>query len=161
MKKRLVLGLGNPLAGDDGIAPAIADALWQNPRLPDDVEVLVGGTDLLRFADHFSGRTDVYLVDALLEKPAAEPVLFLANSTAAFDDVQVDAHHLSAPAALELLLTLNPDLAAITFTWCLIPIASVSGRTGLSREAQAQIGPIVAAILARLGVPLLSADDEL
>jgi hydrogenase maturation protease len=43
MAKVLILGLGNPFRGDDGIGPAVIATL-QNQDLPRDVVALDGGT---------------------------------------------------------------------------------------------------------------------
>jgi hydrogenase maturation protease len=65
-ERRLVIGLGNGLAGDDGVGSHIMRRLSQDERLPGDVDVLEGGTDLLRLAHELEGRPRVVLVDALL-----------------------------------------------------------------------------------------------
>jgi hydrogenase maturation protease len=65
-ERRLVIGLGNALAGDDGVGSHIMRRLSQDERLPGDVDVLEGGTDLLRLAHELEGRPRVVLVDALL-----------------------------------------------------------------------------------------------
>ncbi|HEX4935623.1 MAG TPA: hydrogenase maturation protease, partial [Gemmatimonadaceae bacterium] len=66
VKPTLVVGLGNPLAGDDGVGFRAAEALAMDPRLPPDVEVLCGGADVLRLAPWFEGRERILLVDACL-----------------------------------------------------------------------------------------------
>jgi hydrogenase maturation protease len=59
----LVLGLGNPLRGDDGIGPRVVEELVAR-RLPEGVAVLdagAGGLDLLRMME---GWDQVVIVDA-------------------------------------------------------------------------------------------------
>ena len=63
MKPNLVLGLGNPLMGDDGIGCVLAERLASDPRLPADTEVLVAGSDLLRFAGRMEYRQRVILIE--------------------------------------------------------------------------------------------------
>ena len=59
----LVLGLGNPLRGDDGIGPRVIEAL-QDRGLPSGVEVIDGGTGGLGLVNMLSCRQRVIIVDA-------------------------------------------------------------------------------------------------
>lgn len=58
-----VLGLGNPLAGDDGVGVALAEALAAGP-LPDGVEVRVAGSDPLTLLEELLAGHRVLLLDA-------------------------------------------------------------------------------------------------
>lgn len=60
---RRVLCFGNPLHGDDGIGPCIAEVLHQH-RLPEDVEVLDLGTDGLALPILLTDCQEAVLVDA-------------------------------------------------------------------------------------------------
>ena len=55
MKSILILGLGNPLQGDDGIGCRVVQELEQR-TLPDDVEVMDGGTPGIGLLNLFEGR---------------------------------------------------------------------------------------------------------
>jgi Ni,Fe-hydrogenase maturation factor len=46
MKPLLIVGLGNPLMGDDGVGAVLAESLAGHT----DADLLIGGTDLLRCA---------------------------------------------------------------------------------------------------------------
>ena len=59
----LVLGLGNPLRGDDGVGPAVIEALRQ-VELPPEVELMDGGTAGLGLLTAISGRRHLLVVDA-------------------------------------------------------------------------------------------------
>lgn len=63
MKPTLVLGLGNPLQGDDGVGCRVAQTL-EGQVLPDDVEVMDGGTPGVGLLNLFDGRDRVIVVDA-------------------------------------------------------------------------------------------------
>ena len=121
-------------------------------RLPDDVEVLIAGTDLLRVVDQLVGRSEVFLLDALLDASANEPLVFFDPSEANLRTSQPHAHHLSAPASLELLTSMFAELKDTRFTWCLIPVKSASAWTHLSSEVRLQTAAIVELLLERLGV---------
>lgn len=59
----LILGLGNPLRGDDGIGPAVVEAL-QKIALPPEVEVVDGGTAGLGLLQTIADRRRLLVVDA-------------------------------------------------------------------------------------------------
>lgn len=59
----LILALGNPLRGDDGVGKAVIDTL-RSRRLPPDVELMDGGTPGLETVLYFEGRERVIIIDA-------------------------------------------------------------------------------------------------
>jgi hydrogenase maturation protease len=63
LSKTLVLGLGNPLRGDDGVGPAVIAALQAHP-LPPEVTLLDGGAPGLETALLFEGYRRAVIVDA-------------------------------------------------------------------------------------------------
>ena len=63
MTKSLILGLGNPFRGDDGIGAAVIAAL-KNKDQPPDVVVLDGGTPGLETVLIWQGYQRVIIVDA-------------------------------------------------------------------------------------------------
>ena len=60
---RRVFGLGNALHGDDGVGLRVAEALRQRP-LPEDVEVITLGAQVLELPGLLGGCTAAVLVDA-------------------------------------------------------------------------------------------------
>ena len=67
MKSTLVLGLGNRLMGDDGIACRVADRLASDRTVLANADVMTGVMDLLRLTDHFRGRRRVFVIDAAFD----------------------------------------------------------------------------------------------
>ena len=63
MPATLILGLGNPLRGDDGVGVRVAQML-AGRRLPGDVEVVDGGTQGLGLVALLEGRRRAIVVDA-------------------------------------------------------------------------------------------------
>jgi hydrogenase maturation protease len=63
----LVLGLGNVLCSDDGVGPAAVASLAREYRLPDEADILDGGTLGLSLLPHLEEARDVILVDAVRE----------------------------------------------------------------------------------------------
>jgi len=64
MKDTLVLGIGNPLLGDDGFGVEVVRRLRQQQR-PPCVEFLDGGALGLALLPHLEGRSHILVVDAI------------------------------------------------------------------------------------------------
>jgi hydrogenase maturation protease len=62
MTARLVIGVGNPDRGDDGIGPLVIRHLAG--RVPDDVALMHLSGDILALIDDWAGRAAVILIDA-------------------------------------------------------------------------------------------------
>ena len=60
----LILGLGNPLRGDDGVGSAVIANLRNHPDLPPDVDLVDGGTAGLETAVLLQSRQKVIIIDA-------------------------------------------------------------------------------------------------
>jgi hydrogenase maturation protease len=145
MKPVLVIALGNPLMGDEGIGWHVAERLAADPRLPARVEVVWGGTDLLRLADRIAGRSRVILIDALLD--GANPGdVSVFDSLAGLDPRQEHAHHLSVVEAVQLLSMVVP----VPFTLLAVSVSSVEMRPDLSAELAASLPAIIDRVLEKL-----------
>ncbi len=117
MKPVLLLCLGNPLMGDDGVACHVGERLSRFPSLPADVDVLIdGGTDLLRLADAMEGRRRVFLLDAIDHPSPPGSLLVFEDGFPEWPGTRQSVHQLSAAAALELLKLASPGLAEVRFT---------------------------------------------
>ncbi len=68
-KETLILGVGNPLRGDDGVGPEIINLLIKRNNthpLPPSVTMVDGGTDGLGLIEYFREYKKVILIDAVL-----------------------------------------------------------------------------------------------
>ncbi|MEE9514451.1 MAG: hydrogenase maturation protease, partial [Candidatus Brocadiales bacterium] len=65
MKKVLILGVGNILLGDEGVGVRVVEKIRNEHTLPDDVEVMDGGTLGLTLIPYLEGREAVFIVDAV------------------------------------------------------------------------------------------------
>lgn len=65
--KILILGIGNYLMGDEGIGVQIANRLLEDDSLPDEVDVLDGGTGGFHLLEYFEQYPNVILIDATLD----------------------------------------------------------------------------------------------
>lgn len=152
VKPILILGLGNPLQGDDGIGCRVVQELEER-TLPDDVEVMEGGTPGVGLLNLFESRRRVIIVDAAeMGRPPGEVVRFRPEQVTLTGSTQRFSLHRSGVAdalalAGELKLAL-PDI--IVFG---VQPKSVDWRDGLSPEVQAAVPEVIQAVLneARLG----------
>jgi len=146
MKPVVVIGLGNPLMGDDGAGCAVAERLAGDQRLSENVEVICGGSDLLRYARHIEGRNRVVVIDAMLDDGAPGRVLRLEDADSDLDDRQEHAHGLSAVQAIRLLALTSP----VRWTLLGISISTVAPGTQLSPALDARMPAIVDRVIEEL-----------
>lgn len=113
MRGRLLIGLGNPLAGDDGFGPAVMARLLEEGDLPDDVDVVSSCTDLLGHLDAFPRYASVVLVDAVLgaDRRAGEVEVLTEEALAGWEARSTSAHLLSPVEALRVFRALAPAAA--------------------------------------------------
>ena len=154
MKPNLVIGLGNPLMGDEGIGWHILDRLAADPRLPQDTELLWGSTDLLACAGQVEGRRRIILVDAMLDPSHAGSVAVYSDRDGfpPLDDRQEHAHQLSVIQALRLLQACSPGLRTVPVTLIAIAIDAARVTMELSPALSAEMPRMLDRILRELGV---------
>ena len=75
----LVLGIGNPYMGDDGIGPRVAQRLQRDYRLPSGVAVVDGGTRGLELLSLLEGVERLLVVDAVKNGCTPGTVIRLAR----------------------------------------------------------------------------------
>ena len=105
--KRLVLGLGNRLAGADGFGPAVVEELAAARDLPPEVELVDAHADRLGSLDRFAGRDDVVLVDAVLDTNGGGVAVFDEETFSTFETRSTGVHGLSAIMAVKLFRRLQ------------------------------------------------------
>ncbi|MFB3826719.1 MAG: hydrogenase maturation protease [Bryobacteraceae bacterium] len=144
MKPTLIIGLGNPLMGDDGVGCRVAECLAVDPRLPEDAEVIAGGTDVLRLAETMQGRQRIVLLDAMLDAGLPGDVAIVETAAAGGH-----AHHLSAAECVGLLRAVTPALAGVRFTVLAIAVESAHPG-GLSPALARRVPEIAGRVLREL-----------
>jgi hydrogenase maturation protease len=115
------------MMGDDGVGALVVESLAGQV----DADLLLGGTDLLRYAGEMEGRERVILIDAIESGVAGEVTVTDEDPPEARS---AGAHTLSAPAAIRLLRHLMPS---VRFTWLLAGVRSARIGEGLSPELAA------------------------
>jgi hydrogenase maturation protease len=149
-ERPLILGLGNPMAGDDGVGSHIARRLHEDPRVPPEADVIEGGTDLLRLAHELEGRPWVILVDAILDPGPPGTLLRFDGGFEELDARGGGVHHLSPIEALCLLRCLYPPLRAVPMTFLAITIQDVRISHELSPALAQRLDRLVDGVLETL-----------
>ncbi len=64
----VVLGVGNILMGDEGIGVRAVEELEKRYEVPDNVEIVDGGTSGMSLINYMEGKDAVYIIDAIQKK---------------------------------------------------------------------------------------------
>lgn len=145
----LIIGLGNPLRGDDGVGVRVAEAL-ATQTLPDDVEVVDGGTSGLGIVSLFEGRQRIIVVDAAdVGRDPGQFVRFTpAEARLLGDDQHLSIHAAGLRDALLLAQALKvlPDDVVIFG----VQPANLEWDNRLSSEVEEALPGLLAAVQAEL-----------
>jgi hydrogenase maturation protease len=156
----LIVGLGNPLMGDDGIGAAVVDELLQR-GLPPGVRAGVA-PDVLHLPSLWGRERNVWLVDAMIAGGPPGTIHVLEHDQILeLDDHHGSAHQLSLPESLRWLIHGCPELARVRFRlWGVEPeaLGAVSGLT--SRVAAAGLSLSVELATAASGGGSSSLPDD-
>ncbi len=149
MNETLVLGLGNPWRGDDGLGPAVIR--WLQVRgLPPDVVAVDGGTPGLELVLTLAGYRRALIVDAAnLGRTPGEWMRF----TPAQARLRADGARLSVHAAgLAEALALGEALGTLPEEVVIFGVqpAGLDWQPGLSAEAEAVVPIVGQAVLQEL-----------
>ena len=150
MASTLIVAFGNPLRGDDGVGPAVVEAL-QRRTLAAHVEVLDAGTASLEAALLFEGRSQIIIIDAadFGQPPGTVRKLVLAAHELGSGPVHPNSLHaagLREALGLAAALGILPD----PITLFAIQPQSLEYQTGLSAKVQEAIPSLVDSIVASL-----------
>jgi len=133
-EKVLVVGLGNPLMGDDGVGICVVREL-EKFSLPDHVELMDGGNAGPGLVDILSRHRKVIAIDAIRGAGSGRQEIRLLSPD---DLVQREdgggysVHDLGLAFALRLLDLLGMEIPDITIIG--IPAVDISPEIGLSEE---------------------------
>ncbi len=145
----LILGLGNPLYGDDGFGPAVVETLSRSD-LPAGVEVLDGGTAGLGLLPVIAGRERLLVVDvAEMGRPAGTLTHVRWPEVGLVGALSLSLHQVGLAEVLALAERLGWAPGEVHI-FALQP-AFLGWRKGLSRPAREKVAEAASAILAALG----------
>jgi hydrogenase maturation protease len=149
MKRVLILGLGNPLLGDEGIGVRVIEEL-KGLELPDGVAVVEGGTAGLGLIGLMEGYQRVIIVDAAdMGHPPGRIVRFIP-SEAQFKTAEapLSLHQIGLGEVLALAKALEVAPAELVIIG--IQPGLLEGGAGLSPEVEEAIPQIIRTILDEL-----------
>ena len=111
----LVLGLGNILLQDEGVGVAVIERLQRRYRVPDEVELLDGGTSGMSLLEDMRKREYVIVVDAVRTgKPPGTEVVLTGDEVPAFLCNKVSPHQLALSDVLANLTLMNESPHHVT-----------------------------------------------
>ncbi len=149
MKRILLLGVGNVLLTDEGIGIHALERLQQQYRLPDDVEVIDGGTSGMDLLDSLADRECVVLVDAVKTGAAPGTLVRLAgDALPAFFRSKISPHQLGL-CDLLAMLQLRGEAPRELVLHGMVP-QSLETHLGLSPGIEARMPEFVERIAAEL-----------
>lgn len=142
----LVLGLGNPLMGDDGIGLAVAQAL-KSQTLPDGVRAETA-SDILHLPSLWKLEPQLWLVDAVQRNAPPGTVHELTHEEVlGLSGAQSSAHHLNLSEGLRWLTHTYPETAATRVRLWGIEPEVLEAVQGLSKSVESAVAVLVSRIL--------------
>ena len=141
--RRLILGIGNILMGDEGVGVRAIERLQQE-SWPPDVTVVDGGTGGFHLHEYLRDYTPVVMIDATMDGQAPGTVSILKPKYASDFPRVLTAHDIGLRDLIETAALLGPlpDITLITVT-----IAEIKSMVmTLSPEVEAAL-PRVAALV--------------
>lgn len=106
----LVLGVGNILLADEGVGVRVVEAFQQRYAVPEDVEVLDGGTAGMDLLDALSSRSHIVIIDAV--RTGAEPgtiVRLIGSEVPALFSNRISPHQLGISDVLAILRLVDQE----------------------------------------------------
>ena len=144
----LIVGLGNPMMGDDGVGQAVVERL-NRIGPPSGVRVKALAGDVVGLADLWEGEPDVWFVDAVSSgAPAGIVRIFSHQELFELPAESHSIHHMSLSENLRWLLHGRPEMAGISFRLFGIEVRSLRREIGLSRVANDAVGRLAEELFA-------------
>lgn len=156
MKKLLILGVGNILLRDEGVGVRVVEKIRDEHRVPDDVEVIDGGTLGLTLIPYLEGREAVFIVDAIDRGGRPGEIFHIEGD--GIDDVynsrKLSAHQIG----LREILALSKLQNILPERVCLFGIQPQSVNVGLdlSEPVSASIDELIERLLIEVKVKNLN-----
>lgn len=148
-KRVVVIGLGNPLMGDDGLGLSALDELRSGYALPDEVELVDGGTWGMNLLPTIEEADELILIDAI--DAGQTPGTFVRlerDRLPRYLATKISPHQVDLRDVLGLA-ELRGTLPANTVALGLQP-ESVELRNSLSDLLRCRVGALAEAVVAEL-----------
>lgn len=137
MKKTLILGVGNYILSDDGLSVHVLERLQANNLIPDDIQMIDGGTCGLDLLQYLEGVSNLIIIDAIKTRNGTPGSIIRldGDQIPAYLSLKISPHDIGLPdllataklrdlypekivvfgiqpASLELGVELSPEVAA-------------------------------------------------
>ena len=146
----LILGVGNLLMSDEGVGVHVIQRLVADYQLPEEVQVLDGGTLGMDLLYYLEGVENLLLIDAVqARKEPGTLVRLEGDEVPAFMSIKISPHQLGVPdmlAAAKLKGNCYPQRIVL---WGVQPERMEIG-LDLSPKVESQMGTIIENILDQL-----------
>ena len=146
-ERLLVIGLGNLLMGDDGAGIHIINEL-RKQNLPEEVDIIDGGTGGVELIDILASSRTVIVIDAIITNGNSitgirlfSPDAFIFNK----EENGYSLHDVELTSVLSLMRALDLEIPEIKIVG--IPAVDISPRIGLSEECSRVIPEAVELIV--------------
>jgi hydrogenase maturation protease len=153
MNKTLIVGLGNPLLGDDGVGWRVAAAVQPLLEGRDDVEVEFLSVGGIRLMEHLVGYQRALIIDAINTRtgtPGTVSVIRLEDLPDLSAGHMTSPHDASLPTALRLGALMGAELPGEVIVIGIEAKDVYEFSEALSEPVAAAIEPAVQAVLAAL-----------
>ena len=154
--KTLVLGLGNIIMRDEGLGVRACERLTRHYRLPDDVNVLDGGTLGLDLLPYLEGVTDLLIIDAVNAGAPPGSLVRLENEQIPQTLALKMSMHQVGLQELLAVMALRGQTPPRVVLWGMEPLILEPG-LDLSEPVLANLDTLVASVVAELrswGMPV-------
>jgi hydrogenase maturation protease len=146
--RTVVLALGNPIRSDDGVGIAALRCLEEDPRVPDVVELVEGGTKGLELVPYISGMPRLLVLDAVEVGAAAGTIVCIRGEQLRSLPGNGNVHDLALADILNALRLLGQEPAE-TILLGMQPGTTELG-TSLSKSVESSLPLFVDAAIAQL-----------
>jgi hydrogenase maturation protease len=144
MMNAIVLGIGNPLLGDDGFGVEVARRLREAEKW-NDVEIIDGGSQGLYLLPYLQGRTHIIVADAVdFGGEPGQIACFSAEQVPARLSLKMSEHQVTFHEVLALMRLLGERPKEFLF-FGVEPRSNEWG-DGLSKQVGDAVDPVVARI---------------
>jgi len=137
LKKTLILGVGNYILSDDGLSVHVLERLQADNLIPDDIQMIDGGTCGLDLLQYLEGVSNLIIIDAIKTRDGTPGSIIRldGDQIPAYLSLKISPHDIGLPdllataklrdlypenivafgiqpASLELGVDLSPEVAA-------------------------------------------------
>ena len=144
LKKKLILGIGNLLMGDEGIGIHIAKHLQKHVDIPD-VDIVDGGTGGLHLLEYFMKYDPVIIVDAAADGKNPGSITMLKPKYSSDYPPTLASHDIGLKDLLEAVALLEKKPEIVLFTISIAEFGQVT--LELSSEVRSSIQPAAEKVL--------------